>query len=1036
MSSMYDQYIKAYKFHSEKYGPNTAIFMLVGGFYELYDIVDPATRAGSTSMRRAVELLGIALTTKKGDAPGNRDGYFAGFPESALHKFAGMLTRENWTVAVLDQVRDSRGAVQKQRFTARILSPGTHLEALSQSTDTFYLAGVWLEEAAWGSRDPPSFAAVALDLSTGSVTTFQGRAAGKDTAWCADDLLHFFQVHPPKEVLVWWDGDHVGAPAEDLLRRVFGCGSALVHRIQADARSQGGLTSAIVREDYLRKAFQARGLLPVRELLGIGGEPRVERALTNLLQFVEDHHPSAIQKLRLPIAWSPQDSMFLGNHALTQLNMTMWREEDSVLGMFLRTNTLMGKRAMRGRLLYPVAAPATLEARYSQIDWVLARSPADLGDLEVTLRQIHDLPRLHRRLAMASVTPADILLLDQSYCSATRLSELVTASPLEMPPPLKDGFAAYQQLFATIFDVEKARGADGVNVFCLQEAMAPNVTAAETAIVAAMAQIHSILRAFENWVGVDAGSLRPDWKEASVVIGATKANMTIVRDKLRREPPGAATGFTEFTGAEVHVKKSSSSLELPRVNTLYRKMLGLREELAAAVREELPPLCDTLLQDHAPTLDALEEWIGAVDVAMTLARVARERNFCRPVLVDAEASGIDCVGLRHPLIEAQQTRTEYVRHNVALGAGAAAGAPGWLVYGMNASGKSSLMKAVGIAVLLAQCGSFVPASRFHITPFRALFTRILNTDDLWAGLSSFAVEMTELREALARADKWSLVLGDELCSGTESRSATALVGATLATFDKRGVRYIFATHLHELQTLRTVKELPGLRTWHLKVHHDPATDRLVYERTLTPGSGDDTYGLEVAKAMAVPLEVLDLAHQIRRELKGTVTEAEAPKSKWNAAIQRRECEVCGAGIVKDLEVHHIQPRAEAVGGRLGDGSAMNGLRNLVVVCETCHDKHHAGVLTIGGVKQTSDGPQREVVDLSQFAYQGSTTAPATRAASGGLTEEQVEKVREYIRKYPSCPPARLLFDLKEKEEIVITQQRLRAIRASLSSAPA
>jgi DNA mismatch repair protein MutS len=158
--------------------------------------------------------------------------------------------------------------------------------------------------------------------------------------------------------------------------------------------------------------------------------------------------------------------------------------------------------------------------------------------------------------------------------------------------------------------------------------------------------------------------------------------------------------------------------------------------------------------------------------------------------------------------------------------------------------------------------------------------------------------MTELREILQSAGPDSLVLGDEVCSGTESVSATAIVGASLTHLHSRGVKFIFATHLHGLLEIPSLKALSHLSVWHLKVRYDPATDRLLYERTLTPGPGTSLYGLEVARAMNLPEEVLALAHGLRRDLLGTRTEMDAPGSNWNSEIQRRICEVCGEATVR------------------------------------------------------------------------------------------------------------------------------------------
>lgn len=1017
---MYDRSIREYKHYSANYGPNSAIFLLVGSFYELYDYQDPLTGDTHTSMKRAVEILGIQCKVKKGEGPKGIDALFAGFPDTQLHKFAALLTRENWTVVVIDQVKNMAGKVL-QRTVARILSPATHIEAIGGS-DAVYLGGLLLEAGAWGltaGPTAPSFAAAVLDLSTGAMHTFEGSATGRTDAWTADDLLHFFQVHPPKEIIVWWKGQGLDKPEEGFLRRTLGIPSALMHiKVCVDA-SLNALDKPLVREDFLRRAFRPKTLLPLREALGLAEQPRTERVLCELLGFVEDHFPSAMGNLHCPIPWNPASAVFLGNHALTQLNMICSQEEDSVLGLFLRTYTAMGRRAIRRRLLYPICDPVELVRRYDEVEWCL------LGGGEAgpnLLRQIQDLAKLHRRISTATVNAADVLAIDMSYgCAARLATDVLAASCCPLKMVNTTAFEDARTAFAAIFSIEKARIASD-DVFCLTAEAGPKCSAVEEEIAAAQRQLAATYEALVVWLGETKETLRMEPKEASVILCGGRGVMQRAEKKFASA--GASTP-TPFAGTQIHAKKSTSSMEVPALNNLFHKILRLRESLAAAVKEEIRPVCDRLAEDFGPIWDALEDWLARVDCSFTLARVAGERGFVRPQLLEgASGSAVKAKGLRHPLIEGQQTRTEYVRHAVSLGADS--DQQGWLVYGMNASGKSSLMKAVGIAVILAQAGSFVPAEDFHLAPFGSVFTRILNTDNLWAGLSSFAVEMTELREILRRADSRSLVLGDEVCSGTESVSATALVGAALGWLTKRGARYMFATHLHGLQSLPAVSALPGLRVWHLRVRYDAASDRLVYDRTLHPGAGSSLYGLEVAKAMALPLELLEAAHAIRRELTGTVGITEAPTSDWNASVVRRECEICHAAIARDLEVHHIRPRAAAgPAGKFGDGSKMNALANLVVVCQECHDRHHTGELEIGVVKQTSDGPVRD----TQTAVQPKKAVSRT---SGGLSEEQLETVHEYLMKYPRADPKRIAYDLEAERGIKITVQRLRTIRAGLA----
>jgi hypothetical protein len=328
--------------------------------------------------------------------------------------------------------------------------------------------------------------------------------------------------------------------------------------------------------------------------------------------------------------------------------------------------------------------------------------------------------------------------------------------------------------------------------------------------------------------------------------------------------------------------------------------------------------------EHGSASHTIDTWCAELDLSWTVGRLAVDWRWTRPTF---GGDGIEVTGLRHPIIERMVT-VPYVSHNVTLG-------PGMLLYGMNASGKSSLMKAVGLCTVLAQAGFPVPATSCRLTPFTAIFTRILANDNLWAGLSSFAVEMTEFREILRHADEHSLVLGDELCSGTESLSATALVAAGVETLERRKAKFVFATHLHELAGLVDV------RAFHLKVSYDAATDVLVYDRSLAPGSGSALYGLEVCRALDLPTDFLERATAIRRSLAGDVT---AHRSVYSAEAVVDVCAVCGS--MDRLETHHIVHQTDGGGDEVG---------NLVCLCARCHDDHHGGRLNIRGWEETSAG---------------------------------------------------------------------------------
>jgi DNA mismatch repair protein MutS len=337
-------------------------------------------------------------------------------------------------------------------------------------------------------------------------------------------------------------------------------------------------------------------------------------------------------------------------------------------------------------------------------------------------------------------------------------------------------------------------------------------------------------------------------------------------------------------------------------------------------------------------LGLLSEYVARLDSITTKAYVATKYNYCMPVLSEGERSFVDAKGLRHCLIEHISTSETYVSNDVCLGGEGEDICQGFLLFGTNTVGKTSLIRALGISVVMAQAGFFVPCSSMTLCPYQQIFTRILNTDNLFRGQSTFMVEMCELRRILMRGNSRSLVLGDELCSGTEIDSAVSLFAAGLVQLHEIGATFIFATHLHMITNQPELLSLPRLKNKHLTVEYAAERNTLVYDRKLKDGQGSTLYGLEVCKSLDLPEEFIRLANLIRETNCKTVL-ARNP-SRYNSVIKDR-CAFCGTDATA---IHHLLYQSDADKNgfvRTEDGAFhMNHPANTVPICEDCHLKVH------------------------------------------------------------------------------------------------
>ena len=997
---MYQEYLENYKEQTKKFGPKVAIFLMVGIFYEMYDVMDPETGKGKTSFSELIDLLGLKVSIKKGEGPDGLDGLVAGIPDYSVHKWASKLTQLGWTVVLVEQVKNVQGKVVK-RNVERILTPGTHVEAAT--AEDLFITFCCIDEHE--GKEAPHISMASIDLTTGHLHVFSDQAQGSEEAWTSNEAVQFMDLYTPREVLWSINGSRrfVDSMEQKKLKNILGCSSAVTfHR--REALTSGAWTKPEFREAFLREACSLKSLLPTHVALHLAPGSLAEAALLSLLNSLKDLWPSMKLGQLMVYPWIPGSMLRLGENALFQLHMLVQGSDSSsgkdVLSLVDKTQSPMGSRGLRERLLKPSADSAIIRAN---LDAVEAWTKKDIEPVVKRLRCLTDIDRLYRKIQQGSLQATDLINLDTTFKAMQwiSVSEPQCHEQQELIVKIRD-------TVFSIFNPQKVYAAsDDISLF--HHGLVPELDLLEQNILDQNKKIDLWIKSRAVEANVAADVFKLEERESGIIVKGPRAVIQCLN----------ASGKLP-SNIVAKLNKTGSYLESPELDQISVILGRLRESLkrrqGLALLEHGTKLADDLFLSWTK----ISEWITSVDVNSSLAVVAKHYGYEKPTIIDSsDATGsIQIQGLRHPLLEVQDRKIPYVQHNVALGTAQAQHAQqqqAWLLYGLNASGKSSLMRAVGLAVLLAQGGCFVPCSSMTLAPFASLHTRIINTDNLWMGLSSFAVEMSEMREIFREAGPRSLVLGDELCSGTETTSATALVAAGLKGLLKRGARFLFATHLHGLSSIPEVIQDSRLKIWHLHVEYDKMKDKLVYHRTLREGSGSSLYGLEVAKAMRIPDDILEDAILFRKRLAGEAELSESVGSSWNSGIVKYKCNICGKTDFSTLEVHHIMERKNANStGHLADNSNVHSQANLVVVCDKCHDAIHGGTLAIGPMVQTSDGMERSV-----------TTVTSSSTQKSKWSEDDLAQIHDASAKFPKLSVANLSKYLMNQHNIQISAATLK-----------
>jgi DNA mismatch repair protein MutS len=476
---------------------------------------------------------------------------------------------------------------------------------------------------------------------------------------------------------------------------------------------------------------------------------------------------------------------------------------------------------------------------------------------------------------------------------------------------------------------------------------------------------------FEDSSGKNSVSI--GWLESEgYYITLTKNRYALIKDSLLQSFVTIEGEHHFFKDFNVKVLKNSIKITSELTESISSEITSAQTRMIALVKKRFDESLEVIERKFSLSIEHLIGFIGTLDVAISNAKCSCLYNYSRPILYDNDKKErfVEAIGLRHPLIESREENGIYIPNDILLGdipknvehnhimleSNLEKEIQGLLLYGINSSGKSSLMKSLGISIIMAQAGFFVPCASLKFVLFDKIFTRIVSHDNLYKGLSTFTVEMLELKNIFNRASKNSLVLGDEISHGTETESALAIVASAMEKLYNLGSLFVFATHLHQLSQINRIKKLENIVYLHLGVSYDEKSDKLIYNRKLELGSGNSLYGLEFAKSLHMDKEFLDNAYAIRKELSGDFSELELLKkrkrSKYNKNIYLTKCALCDNEVD---DVHHTKEQSNSDEQGNIEHFHKNHKYNLIPLCKMHHKLVHEGKIIIQGFVMSEDG---------------------------------------------------------------------------------
>ena len=988
------EYFELTKRFQDEYGENTILLMQVGSFFEVYGIYNEKTENISGSKILDFSQICELNIVEKNTCVGKDNVMMAGFKDMQIEKYIKKIQDAGFTAVVYAQDEAIKNTT---RSLAGIFSPGTyfHTESTNLTNSTTCIWIDFVENKLLMKGKYVTVGVANIDIYTGKTNMFQFKEIYANNPTTYDELERFISIYNPSETIII--SNLQGDNEIDYVISYAGISSSLIHKINITDEKSIKMTRVrnCEKQPYQKEILSRFYKFDNYDVFmqNFYENNIATQAFCFLLDFVFQHNPHLVNKISEPVFENCSNRLSLANHSLKQLNIindgNVKASKLSCVSQLLNDClTPMGKRKFLYNILNPVCDEVFLQREYDIIEYFLSKSSEYDSFLKINLSTIKDISKWERQIFLKKISPkafynlyGNILTIKKVYEKIEEDSGIIEYLKVFEPNILsiKDYCEEISKFINSNIDLSLARELDQLQNFdinFIENGIDEELDKKTTTLKESELKLNSIAEYLSTLIenkekksGKTTEFVKiHETEKNNFSLLSTSRRCKLLQDALPNDNVIVSLKCDSTSTKKFEFKISKKQFEFEKQSAsnnciVDEQINGLCKNISSikvSLRDLITLVYNKFVvnfEQYQSKLESIINFITLIDILHTKSSIAKKYNYCKPSIVKSDKSFVDAKKLRHCLIERFQSNELYVTNDVVLGDNIT---DGILLYGTNAVGKTTIIRALGISIIMAQAGLYVPASEFKFMPYKYIFTRIIGNDNIFKGLSTFAVEMSELRTILRLSDENSLILGDELCSGTETQSAISIFVAGIQKLHKCRSSFIFATHLHEIIDYDEINSLESVKLKHMSVIYDKERASLIYDRKLKDGPGNSMYGLEVCKSLSLPQDFLDVAYEIRMKYHPEGASILSLKtSRYNSKKLVGFCEKCGKNL--GTEVHHLQHQADAnESGYINDSDSTfhkNTLANLMTLCETCHNQEHKVAKKGGKRVKTTKGTQ-------------------------------------------------------------------------------